>query len=768
MLRLSLGESGWHRLRQSTAFLKTLSEIGGLSTASSRAYHTSPTCRREKSTKSKKPFARTPGFRPLPGSDMRYFEEENNKQAGSTMPRPSRGPAKPPSFKPELVSAPLESDIDEAYARKARAERLERFLTNDEVFHRCACFGIDRNQFDTWSAKFVDAASKNKIERLKPANLLSVLARGGMETFDDFIVNQFFAYLAKEAPDVVKNTKFLREITDLRFPNEWSPDARKVQRRIIMHVGPTNSGKTHNALQRMRASKSGIYCSPLRLLAHEVYSRLLADGIPCVLITGEDRRMPDFAELGIEPSGYTVTGRPISKMVSCTVEMAPNVHCHVAVIDEIQMIADRSRGWAWTYALLNMRADEIHLCGEPSAVPLVKRICASLDEEVEVHEYSRLGKLEVSPDSLEGKWSNVQKGDCVVAFSRKDIFHIKSMIEEATGLRCAVIYGGLPPETRAEQARLFNDPDSGYDVLVASDAVGMGINLTINRVVFTTLSKWDGNMTRPISVSQTRQIGGRAGRHNSGVDGGKVTTLVASDIKNLDKTMGLQPHQLRVAGLKPPAEVIEVFSRQFPKVPFSQLWSMFRDIANVSDDYFLCNFRDQEAIASAIGHLGLSIKDMYQFIYAPINCRDEIVKDCLVVCATAVARKTECKAASAIRLPRSKPKSRKQLLAFEQWHRAITMYLWLTFHFPETFTQYDEALVLKSQCEDIIKAGLLLSDSPDKTKHSSDSLENTHNTESGDTSGSGENKSKEPKEYVMRLEAKLESLNKLRKMIEVS
>ncbi|KAJ2033429.1 hypothetical protein GGI08_009118, partial [Coemansia sp. S2] len=119
MLRLSLGESGWHRLRQCTAFLRTLSEIGGLSTANGRAYHTSPTCRREKSKKSKKPSVRAPGFQPLPGSDMRYFGEENNKQAGSAMPRPSRGPANLPAFKPELVSAPLESDIDEAYARKA-------------------------------------------------------------------------------------------------------------------------------------------------------------------------------------------------------------------------------------------------------------------------------------------------------------------------------------------------------------------------------------------------------------------------------------------------------------------------------------------------------------------------------------------------------------------------------------------------------------------------------------------------------------------------
>ncbi|KAJ2504861.1 RNA helicase [Coemansia sp. RSA 2052] len=680
----------------------------------------------------------------------------------------SLGPAVRSANKPGLVTVPLDSDIDEAYARTARAERLEWFLTDDGPFHRCSCFGIDRQQFEGWSAKFAAAASSNKIARLTPANLVPLLARDGMSAFDDFIVNQFFAYLAKEAPDVVKNTKFLREITDLRYPNEWVSDARKMQRRIIMHVGPTNSGKTHNALQRLQEAQSGIYCSPLRLLAYEIYNRLTASGIPCALVTGEDRRMPDFEKLGLEPTGYLVTGQPVSRMVSCTVEMAPNSNYHVAVIDEIQMIADRSRGWAWTNALLSLRANEIHLCGEPSAVPLVKRICASLDEEVEVHEYSRLGKLEVSPNSLDGKWSNVQKGDCVVAFSRKSIFDIKGMIEEATGLRCAVIYGGLPPEARAEQARLFNDPDSGYDVLVASDAVGMGINLTINRVVFTGLSKWDGDMVRPISVSQTRQIGGRAGRYNSGVDGGVVTTLVAGDIKNLDKAMGLQPHRLRAAGLKPPAEVIEVFSRQFPKIPFSRLWSMFRDIANVGDDYFLCNFRDQEAIADTIGHLRLSVKDMYQFIYAPINCKDEVVRQCLVVCATAVARNTECKAASAIRLPTTKPKTRKHLMVYEQWHRAITMYLWLTFHFPETFTQYDEALVLKAQCEDIIKAGLLTLNTSEGPKRPSGPPAGNDGGRLDDGSESGEGDSEIPNNYAMQLEQKAQALSKLRKMMELS
>ncbi|KAJ2891564.1 RNA helicase [Coemansia aciculifera] len=223
--------------------------------------------------------------------------------------------------------------------------------------------------------------------------------------------------------------------------------------------------------------------------------------------------------------------------------------------------------------------------------------------------------------------------------------------------------------------------------------------------------------------------------------------------------MGFQPHSLRAAGLKPPAETIEVFSRQFPNTPFSQLWSMFRDIANVGDDYFLCNFRDQEAIAEAIGHLRLSVKDMYQFIYAPVNCRDEIVKQCLVECATAVARNMECRVTKVIRLPLNTPVTRRQLMTFEHWHRAITMYLWLTFHFPETFTQYEEALMLKSQCEEIIKTGLSAYNSKERASRSLGlpDAKSSSDSESAEVDSTLENK------YAMGLEHKARALEKLRK-----
>lgn len=182
----------------------------------------------------------------------------------------------------------------------------------------------------------------------------------------------------------------------------------------------------------MESAESGIYCGPLRLLAHEIFEKMNEKGVACNLLTGEERR--------------EVT--PNARLTSSTIEMASlGKTLDVAVIDEIQLIADPDRGWAWTQALLGLKAKEIHLCGEASAVPLVKKICESLDEEVVVNEYSRLTPFEVTDESLNSDLSQIQKGDCVVAFSRRDIFKLKEKIESKTGLKCAVAYGGLPPGT---------------------------------------------------------------------------------------------------------------------------------------------------------------------------------------------------------------------------------------------------------------------------------------------------------------------------------
>lgn len=287
----------------------------------------------------------------------------------------------------------------------------------------------------------------------------------GLNALDDRLKYAFYDFVtgSRFTESDIRNQK---DLADLRYPTEWFPATRTMHRTIHLHVGPTNSGKTYHALKRLEQAETGVYAGPLRLLAHEIYTRLNAKGKRCTLITGEEKRSPDDSLT--------------SDMSSCTVEMMPlNRTVDVAVIDEIQMIGNAERGWAWTQALLGVKAKEVHLCGEARTVPLIRELCASIGEKLVVHEYTRLSPLQMADESLKGDLRKLRKGDCIVSFSVMGIHALRRQIERDTGRKVATVYGSLPPETRAQQARLFNDPDNDYDFLVASDAIGMGLNLYV-------------------------------------------------------------------------------------------------------------------------------------------------------------------------------------------------------------------------------------------------------------------------------------------------
>jgi hypothetical protein len=170
---------------------------------------------------------------------------------------------------------------------------------------------------------------------------------------------------------------------------------------------------------------------------------------------------------------------------------------------------------------------------------------------------------------LKGDYSKVQPGDCIVAFSRADIFSIRRQIERLTPYKCAVIYGQLPPETRSTQARLFNDPGTGYDILVASDAIGMGLNLNIRRIIFHNVLKRGAGPTAAywMDLSSIKQIGGRAGRLSSQYDFGEVTTWQEADLAYVKAAMSMEVPQITSAGIFPSVELIQKFSEQFDE-PF--------------------------------------------------------------------------------------------------------------------------------------------------------------------------------------------------------
>jgi len=195
---------------------------------------------------------------------------------------------------------------------------------------------------------------------------------------------------------------------------------------ITLHVGPTNSGKTHTALQRLASASSGVYCGPLRLLAHEVYERMNALGCPTSLITGQQQLMEADA-----------------RHISCTIEMLDTANAvDVAIIDEVQMLADDERGWAWTRALLGVPAREVHLCGNESANALIERLCQTTGDELSIIRYERLSPLRCQ-STVVSSLRDLTKGDCVVAFSRRKIYDLKQAIERNTKHKCCIMYAHL-------------------------------------------------------------------------------------------------------------------------------------------------------------------------------------------------------------------------------------------------------------------------------------------------------------------------------------
>ncbi|KAG2212298.1 hypothetical protein INT47_001657 [Mucor saturninus] len=579
---------------------------------------------------------------------------------------------------------------DIPWMEKTLRNKLLKFAQNPTVRRKSAGLGIRGKLYSEISDTFVKAALAGTIPRINPKDLLTIYTEEeGPESIDRALLSAFYnyaeAFLPEEAVDTFNS---LRKISDLRFPSEWFPDARQMQRKIILHVGPTNSGKTYRALQRLETAESGIYCGPLRLLAHEIYDKMNEKGIHCNLLTGEERR-----EVA-----------PFAPLTSSTVEMASlGKTLDVAVIDEIQMIGDPDRGWAWTQALLGLKAKEIHLCGEASAVPLVKKICETLDEEVIINEYTRLTPFEVKEESLSNDLSKIRKGDCVVAFSRNDIFALKSKIESSTGLRCAVAYGGLPPETRALQAKAFNDPESGFDVLVASDAVGMGLNLNIKRIVFTTVEKFNGKKFSFVSIPQLKQIAGRAGRFGTAYNEGEVTTLKPGDLTYVKECVAAPIIPLEMAGLQPTVDILELFALQMPGEKFSGLLQKFEDMASLNGDYFLCNYRDQKAIAEKLEHIKLPLRDLYQFVTAPVSTRNEKSMDVIETLAKKFSESEICTLDDVITLPNVTPTSPEGLMSLENNHKNIMLYMWLSLRYPETFTSTPEhSFETKTRCEVMI------------------------------------------------------------------
>jgi len=274
-------------------------------------------------------------------------------------------------------------------------------------------------------------------------------------------------------------------------PKDEYKETRKIKRKIYLHLGETNTGKTYNAMQRLKEASKGIYLSPLRILALENFERLNREGIKCDLMTGEE-------EIRIEEAAH----------ISCTIEkLNINEDYEVGVIDEIQMIKDDQRGAAWTRALLGLKSKEIHICGAFNAKELLIEIIEDCGDEYEVKEYVRDIPLILEDKAF--SYKDIHQGDALVVFSKKRVLEL-AYYYSTLGIKASLIYGDLPPEVRKKQYSQFVNNESA--ILISTDAIGMGVNLPIKRIIFMDIKKFDGNEVRYLNSQEVKQIAGRAGR----------------------------------------------------------------------------------------------------------------------------------------------------------------------------------------------------------------------------------------------------------------
>ncbi|MEY4370765.1 MAG: hypothetical protein RIQ48_480, partial [Pseudomonadota bacterium] len=262
-----------------------------------------------------------------------------------------------------------------------------------------------------------------------------------------------------------------------------------LEKKIIAVLGPTNTGKTHFAIERMLQFESGIIGFPLRLLAREVYEKCIkiVGSEKVALITGEEKIIPPYADYFL-----------------CTVESMPlDINAEFVAVDEIQMCADPERGHIFTDRLLNIRGDKLTMFLGSN---IMKNIIEKFIPEAEFIFKDRFSKLSYSGHK---KISRLPGRTAIIAFSIDEVYALAEFVRRQRG-GAAIVMGSLSPKTRNAQVELYQSGD--VDFLVATDAIGMGINMDIDHISFNSLNKFDGRRNRHLRLTEIGQIAGRAGR----------------------------------------------------------------------------------------------------------------------------------------------------------------------------------------------------------------------------------------------------------------
>ncbi|NMG17133.1 helicase-related protein [Aromatoleum bremense] len=455
-----------------------------------------------------------------------------------------------------------------------------------------------------------------------------------------------------------------------RYPESFET-AFMMRRRFVAILGPTNSGKTHQAMEALAQAATGVYLAPLRLLALENYERLADRGVAVSLVTGEERRIT-----------------PGATHVASTIEMLDTSRAvDVAVIDEIQMLEDLERGSAWTAAVCGAAAKTVYLLGALSARPAVEALAERLGCELEVTTLARKSPLEMAPRAV-GSIGQLRRGDAVIAFSRRDVLNWATNIA-AAGFRVATIYGNLSPEVRRAQAQRFRDGEA--DIVVATDAIGMGLNLPVARVVFSTAKKFDGISEDILPPWLTHQIAGRAGRfglHEAGLVAG-FDDHTHRIISRLMRTPA-DPLSNRGFYVTPSLRHVKSIAAATGERTLARLLELFSRNIDLTDDFFLPgDLSEQTERAQWLDSLPLSLEHRFTLSLVPVSTRVETLNQAWQGWARALAKERSSHLSI-----EPVGDTRYALQAAEDACKKYSAYAWLGYRLPDYYPDAEAAVAL--------------------------------------------------------------------------
>ncbi len=478
-----------------------------------------------------------------------------------------------------------------------------------------------------------------------------------------------------------------QELAFQGYPDTFAK-ARRLQRSVTLYVGPPNSGKTHAAFERLAQALDGAYLAPLRLLALEGRDRLAARGVPCSLLTGEENVPASEA-----------------RVVSSTIEMvATNTPIDVAVIDEAQMIFDASRGWAWTQAIVAVPANEVIIICSAYAVPAIQNLLGLCGERCTVRHFERMQHVALlgAPVPI----AQLRLGDAVVAFSRRDVLLLRDTIA-AGGHPVSVIYGALPPEVRRREAERFATGES--HILVATDAIGMGLNLPIRRVLFSTMTKFDGQTDRTLGEGEVHQIAGRAGRFGLHEEGfvGVLKEAEPSALRVLKELLPKTPSAPRdfKAPVAPNGWHIDTIAARLNLRRLRDVLDVFVGQLKLDDAHFaVAELEQMLDLAEELDQSAarLTLKERFIYAQAPVDTRTENQLQAFLDWSSNHAHSGRA----------GKPwfldevDGHSRLERMEQALRACTLWLWLDLRFPGAYGHVDEVIHLRSALNDGIERQL--------------------------------------------------------------